>query len=123
MRKMIRLFAVSFCMVFLIGCGEQRKQVVYEEQGPFEVFPTLTTEAIPYRIPSITKTSKGNLLAVADYRPCRADIGYGRDSVRRHLPGHHRCYPHPHRTLQRFCRTHRYLPGRHFHHHRCRCCS
>ena len=78
MRKMTRLFVASLCMAALTSCGEQRKQVVYEEQGPFEVFPTLTTEATPYRIPSITKTSKGNLLAVADSRPCRADIGYGR---------------------------------------------
>ena len=78
MKKMTRLFVASLCMAALTSCGEQRKQVVYEEQGPFEVFPTLTAEAVPYRIPSITKTSKGNLLAVADSRPCRADIGYGR---------------------------------------------
>ena len=78
MKKMTRLLVASLCAIALTGCGEQRKKVVYEEQGPFEVFPTLTTEDIPYRIPSITKTSKGELLAVADYRPCRADIGYGR---------------------------------------------
>ena len=78
MRKMTRLFVASLCMVALTGCGEQRKQVTYEEQGPFEVFTTPNTEVTPYRIPSITKTSKGNLLAVADSRPCRADIGYGR---------------------------------------------
>ena len=78
MKKMTRLFVASLCMVALTGCEEQRKQVVYEEQGPTEIFTTPNTEVIPYRIPSITKTSKGNLLAVADSRPCRADIGYGR---------------------------------------------
>ena len=42
------------------------------------MFTTQNTDVTPYRIPSITKTSKGDLLAVADSRPCRADIGYGR---------------------------------------------
>ena len=78
MKKMTRLFVASLCMAALTSCGEQRKQVVYEEQGPFEVFATPNTEVTPYRIPAITKTSKGDLLAVADSRPCRADIGYGR---------------------------------------------
>ena len=78
MRKMPRLFVASLCMAALTSCGEQRKQVTYEEQGPFEVFQTPNKEVTPYRIPAITKTSKGELLAVADSRPCRADIGYGR---------------------------------------------
>ena len=78
MRKLTRLFVASLCIAALTSCGEQRKQVVYEEQGPFEVFTTQNPDVTPYRIPSITKTSKGDLLAVADSRPCRADIGYGR---------------------------------------------
>ena len=78
MKKLTRLFVASLCMAALTSCGEQRKQVVYEEQGPFEVFTTQNPDVTPYRIPSITKTSKGDLLAVADSRPCRADIGYGR---------------------------------------------
>jgi hypothetical protein len=41
MSKMTRLFVAALCMAALTSCGEQRKQVVYEEQGPFEVFPTL----------------------------------------------------------------------------------
>ena len=78
MRKMTHLFVASLCVAALSSCASQRKQVVYEEQGPFEVFTTQNTEVTPYRIPAITKTSKGHLLAVADSRPCRADIGYGR---------------------------------------------
>ena len=57
MRKLIRLFVVALCMMILASCGEQRKQVTYEEQGPTEVFPTLNKEQIPYRIPAITLTS------------------------------------------------------------------
>ena len=41
----------------------------------FEVFPTLTTAAIPYRIPAIATAKNGNIIAVADYRHSRADIG------------------------------------------------
>ena len=51
----------------------------FEKPEPhFDLFPTLTTSAIPYRIPAITTTVNGNLLAVADYRHCRYDIGNGR---------------------------------------------
>lgn len=47
----------------------------------FDVFPTLTPQAIPYRIPAIAKAQNGDIIAVADYRHSRADIGmahYGR---------------------------------------------
>ncbi len=33
--------------------------------------------AIPYRIPALAAAKNGNLIAISDYRPCRADIGYG----------------------------------------------
>ncbi len=41
----------------------------------FDVFPTLTTAAIPYRIPAIATAYNGDIIAVADYRHSRADIG------------------------------------------------
>ena len=51
----------------------------FEKPEPhFDLFPTLTSADIPYRIPAITTTADGNLLAVADYRHCRYDIGNGR---------------------------------------------
>ncbi len=52
-----------------------------EPEPNFEVFPTPTSAAIPYRIPAIATASNGNIIAVADYRHSRADIGmasYGR---------------------------------------------
>ncbi len=76
MRKMTRLFVASLLMTALASCGEQPKKVY--EPKEVDIFPTLTNEAIPYRIPAITTTSQGDLLAVADFRHCRADIGYGR---------------------------------------------
>lgn len=35
-------------------------------------------QSVPYRIPALAETGGGRLLAVADYRHCRRDIGYGR---------------------------------------------
>ena len=44
----------------------------------FEIFPTPSTSAIPYRIPAIATAYDGTLVAVADYRFSRVDIGSGR---------------------------------------------
>ena len=52
-----------------------------EPEPNFEVFPTPTSSAIPYRIPAIATAYNGDIIAVADYRHSRADIGmasYGR---------------------------------------------
>lgn len=48
---------------------------VREPEPNFEVFPTLTTADIPYRIPAIATRRNGDIVAVADYRHSRADIG------------------------------------------------
>ena len=51
------------------------KADVREPEPNFEVFPTKTTGDIPYRIPAIATAKNGNIIAVADYRHSRADIG------------------------------------------------
>ena len=51
------------------------KPNIIEPEPCFEVFPTLTSQAIPYRIPAIATASNGDIIAVADYRHSRADIG------------------------------------------------
>ncbi len=48
---------------------------IREAEPAFDVFPTLSTSAIPYRIPAIATASNGDIIAVADYRHSRADIG------------------------------------------------
>ena len=40
-----------------------------------EIFTTATANDIPYRIPAIAMAKNGDLIAVADYRHSRADIG------------------------------------------------
>ena len=52
-----------------------------EPETLYEVFSTATAADIPYRIPAIAMAKNGDLIAVADYRHSRADIGmasYGR---------------------------------------------
>ena len=44
----------------------------------FEVFQTLSS-TIPYRIPAIATAKNGNIIAVADYRHSRADIGMAKN--------------------------------------------
>lgn len=41
----------------------------------FDVFPMRSTSDIPYRIPAIAVTNDGTILATADYRHSREDIG------------------------------------------------
>ena len=53
------------------------KRAKDEAAAGTDIFVTLQG-AIPYRIPAITLANNGDLIAVADYRPCGNDIGYGR---------------------------------------------
>lgn len=45
------------------------------------LFQTYDSYHVPYRIPAITTTRKGHLIAVADRRYCGFDIGYGRIDI------------------------------------------
>lgn len=56
------------------GCQYAIEEVT-EPESQFEVFVTPTTDDVPYRIPAIAKAKNGNIIAVADYRYCRQDIG------------------------------------------------
>ena len=38
-------------------------------------------DSVPYRIPAIAQLKNGRLLALADYRPCTLDIGFGRVDI------------------------------------------
>lgn len=48
----------------------------------FEVFVTGASDAVPYRIPAITRAHNGDLIAVADYRYSGGDIGTGKLDLR-----------------------------------------
>ncbi|EJX02182.1 sialate-O-acetyltransferase [gut metagenome] len=54
----------------------QRTALVNAAEPQFEVFSTLSSAAIPYRIPGIAAAKNGDVIAVADYRHSRSDIGF-----------------------------------------------
>lgn len=54
------------------------RKAAVEPEPQFEVFPTRTSQDIPYRIPAIATAYDGTIVAVADYRYSRVDIGSGR---------------------------------------------
>ena len=58
--------------------SEEVKRTLHTKAG-VNVFTTPNDEAIPYRIPAIAETRRGELIAVADYRHSRSDIGWIRD--------------------------------------------
>ena len=74
----VTLSGTTNCGVTIKGMSATFKRAFEKPEASIELFPTLTSQAIPYRIPAITTTRKGHLLAVADYRHCRYDIGNGR---------------------------------------------
>ena len=54
------------------------RKAYIEPEPQVEIFPTRTSGDIPYRIPAIATAYDGTVVAVADYRFSRADIGSGR---------------------------------------------
>lgn len=45
------------------------------------LFESRSTDTIPYRIPAIAELGKGKMIALADYRYCKSDIGWGRVDI------------------------------------------
>ena len=64
------------------GCQNRQASlkgcVKSEKTDSFIVFDNANSE-VPYRIPAIAKNKKGDLIAVADYRYSKADIGIGKN--------------------------------------------
>jgi len=50
--------------------------------GPSSRRVVFSPEAVPYRIPALARTLTGDLIAVSDYRYCKADIGNGAIDLR-----------------------------------------
>ena len=59
------------------------------QQEPAEqvLFESRVTDTIPYRIPAIAELGKGKLIALADYRYCKSDIGWGRVDIHGRMSG------------------------------------
>lgn len=66
-----RLFITAFLL-----CGSSYLVQAQNAIEEHEIFATRLETDIPYRIPAITTASNGDVIAVADYRYCRMDIGF-----------------------------------------------
>ena len=70
--------ALSVALVAALGvlsCGPARVA------GTQVLFQADVADSIPYRIPTISVMHNGDILALADYRLCRSDIGWGRVDI------------------------------------------
>jgi sialidase-1 len=76
LNKMCVALSVATCAAFgVVSCGPAR--VV----GPQVLFQADAVDSIPYRIPTVATLHNGDILALADYRLCGSDIGYGRVDI------------------------------------------
>lgn len=51
------------------------------------LFRNTVTDTVPYRIPTVATLADGSLLALADYRHCKLDIGFGRVDIHGRISG------------------------------------
>lgn len=75
MHSRLLILLPAFLLAAGIACSpvkETSSHILFRGEGP---------DTIPYRIPAITMLSDGSLLALADYRHCRSDIGWGRVDI------------------------------------------
>lgn len=70
-----KFIALCIFLSALISCS------TYKPSEPQVLFQADVTDSIPYRIPSLAIMQNGDLLALADYRICESDIGYGRVDI------------------------------------------
>ena len=75
MRTFARNLSVSIAILLAAACGGRYTP---DEHVLFESAPT---DTIPYRIPALAVLPDGGLVALTDYRHCKADIGYGRVDI------------------------------------------
>lgn len=75
MRFLNKKCAALSVVLLVLSCGPAKVA------GPQVLFQTPVTDSIPYRIPTISAMHNGDILALADYRLCGNDIGYGRVDI------------------------------------------
>ena len=70
-----KFLVFCFFLSLILSCRTHRpseQQVLYQAN---------VADSIPYRIPSLAVMQDGDMLALADYRICGSDIGYGRVDI------------------------------------------
>lgn len=76
MKNLLAYLSIAASAMISLSCSTGqpiRRQVLFECKD---------SASIPYRIPAIGAFGDGTLVALADYRHCRSDIGFGRVDIR-----------------------------------------
>lgn len=71
------------CLVVALVCSMATPVAAQTQTSDSKqpLFVTPDKYQVPYRIPAITTTKKGDIIAVADRRYCGADIGFGKIDI------------------------------------------
>ena len=69
----------------LEAAGENALNLTYTANADRMLFKTPDANGKPYRIPAIATAKNGDIIAVADNRPCGSDIGYGEVDLKAHI--------------------------------------
>lgn len=67
---------LSLLMLSILTATSSAQNIAIDTTSGFKLFDS--SGEVPYRIPAIGTTKRGTLIAVADYRHCKSDIGFGR---------------------------------------------
>ena len=73
-KKLLAFVALSAATIFTANAQTAASAVDGKKQT---LFSSKDTPSTPYRIPAIATMSNGEVIAIADYRPCGADVGNG----------------------------------------------
>ena len=75
MRRLLNIVAMVVAVGLATSCGSSR------QMGSHMLFRSPSTDTIPYRIPALAVLEGNHLMALADYRICGNDIGFGRVDI------------------------------------------
>ena len=71
------LLLIITCLTSVAALAQTTTQPTAIESKKMRLFDSSATTSTPYRIPAIATMSNGEVIAIADYRPCGADVGNG----------------------------------------------
>lgn len=70
------LLSLAFCTLGAVAVQAQTSALAIESKKQ-TLFSSVNHASMPYRIPAVATLNNGTVLAIADQRPCGADVGNG----------------------------------------------
>ncbi len=76
MKKTLAMWLVGACAMSVLSVSAQTAASAIESKKQ-TLFSSVNHASTPYRIPAVATLNNGTVLAIADQRPCGADVGNG----------------------------------------------